>query len=416
MSLLLLLLPLPLLIPPTLAATCTIPASPNNTDDSPAILSAFKTCKKDSIILFQNTTYTIGTALNLTGLENVRIDIKGTLQWSTDIDYWLANSLPIGPGTDQESYPPAAYQNQTTALILGGKNLVVEGHGYGTFDGNGQAWYDFVNGVSNYPGRPHMLVITAQDSTFHGLRFVQPQMWTVTIVSSTNLLLHDIYVHAKSTSRAPARNTDGANTLFSSNIVFRRWEIENGDDSIAAKANSSNILVEDCIFRSGQGVAIGSIGQYYGEFEIVENVLVRNVTQYDSNYVARIKTWTGEQNAWPPNGGGGGVGYARNITYRDITISNGRQTPLVINQCYTNVAQANCSTSLFEISDVHLENLSGTIAASRMANFQCSRSAGGCEGILMENVAFWDNRGEELVGATGIRCSNVVEPVGFECD
>lgn len=70
----------------------------------------------------------------------------------------------------------------------------MEGHGYGTLDGNGQAWYDFVNGESNYPSmsfyspmdmlhvlsyvdRPHMIVITAEDSYFHGLRFVQPQMW-----------------------------------------------------------------------------------------------------------------------------------------------------------------------------------------------------------------------------------------------
>ena len=73
-------------------------------------------------------------------------------QWSDDIDYWLNNALPIGPGVDQASYPPAAYQNQTTALILGGERLYVEGHGYGTSDGNGQAWYDFVKGQSNYPG------------------------------------------------------------------------------------------------------------------------------------------------------------------------------------------------------------------------------------------------------------------------
>lgn len=25
--------------------------------------------------------------------------------------------------------------------------------------------------------RPHMLVVTAENSYFHGLRFVQPQMW-----------------------------------------------------------------------------------------------------------------------------------------------------------------------------------------------------------------------------------------------
>ncbi|KAL4977902.1 hypothetical protein BDW66DRAFT_149631 [Aspergillus desertorum] len=121
---------------------------------------------------------------------NVRIDIKGRLEWSTDIDYWLNNSIPIGPGVDQESYPPAAYQNQTTALILGGTNLYVEGHGYGTFDGNGQARYDFVNRESNYPRRPHMIVITAQDSTFHGLRFVNhsnPQQGPVQSHASASL-------------------------------------------------------------------------------------------------------------------------------------------------------------------------------------------------------------------------------------
>ncbi|KAL3495803.1 pectin lyase fold/virulence factor [Aspergillus germanicus] len=405
-----------LALPSVLAKTCTIPANEDGTDDAPAIIKAFKRCKKDSNIIFQNTTYNIGTAMNLKGLDNVRIDIQGNLEWSTDIDYWLENSLPIGPGKDQNSYPPAAYQNQTTALILSGKNLEVEGHGYGTFDGNGQAWYDFVDGESNYPNRPHMLVITAEDSYFHGIRFVQPQMWTVTIVGSKNVLLEDIYVKAKSSSSKPARNTDGANTLFSDNIVFRRWDIENGDDSIAAKANSTNILIEDCIFRDGQGVAIGSIGQYAGRFEIVENVLVRNVTQYGSNYVGRIKTWTGEQNDWPPNGGGGGIGYARNITYKDITIEDGNKTPLVINQCYTNVSKANCSTSTFDISDVHFSNLQGTVRSSRKAEFQCSRSQGGCDGITMDNVKFMSNLGEELEEAVGVKCSNVNNPEGFECD
>jgi galacturan 1,4-alpha-galacturonidase len=61
--------------------------------------------------------------------------------------------MPIGPGRDQNSYPPAAYQNQTTAFILGGSRIIVEGNGFGTFDGNGQAWYDFVKGESNYPSK-----------------------------------------------------------------------------------------------------------------------------------------------------------------------------------------------------------------------------------------------------------------------
>lgn len=287
---------------------CVIPAKNDGTDDSPAILAAFSECRQNSEIIFQNTTYNIAQVMNLTGLNNVKIEIHGTLLWSKDIDYWLNNSLPIGPGTDQDSYPPAAYQNQTTALILGGKNLHVEGDGVGTFDGNGQVWYDFVRGQSNYPNRPHAIVITTTDSYFHGLRWVQPQMWTVTIVSSARVVLEDIYVNSTSHSSQPARNTDGANTLFSDSITFRRWEIDNGDDCVAFKANSTNMLVEDSVLHGGNGIAVGSVSQYYGGFETVENIVVRNVTMYGSKFATRIKTWTGEQNEWPPNGGGGGLG------------------------------------------------------------------------------------------------------------
>lgn len=122
------------------------------------------------------------------------------------------------------------------------------------------------------------------------------------------MLLEDIYVSAVSDSDQPARNTDGANTLFSDHVTLRRWEIQNGDDSIACKANSTDILIEDCVFRDGQGVALGSIGQYDGQYENIERVTARNITMHGSRYAARIKTWTGEQNEWPPNGGGGGIG------------------------------------------------------------------------------------------------------------
>jgi galacturan 1,4-alpha-galacturonidase len=47
---------------------------------------------------------------------------------------------------------PVGYQNQTTVWFLGGSGLNVSGYGTGTFDGNGQTWYDLVKGVSNYPG------------------------------------------------------------------------------------------------------------------------------------------------------------------------------------------------------------------------------------------------------------------------
>jgi hypothetical protein len=72
-----------LALPSVLAKTCTIPANEDGTDDAPAIIKAFKRCKKDSTIIFQNTTYNIGTVMNLKGLDNVRIDIQGRLEVCT---------------------------------------------------------------------------------------------------------------------------------------------------------------------------------------------------------------------------------------------------------------------------------------------------------------------------------------------
>lgn len=40
-----------------------------------------------SEIVFQNTTYNIAQVMNVTGLENVKIEVHGTLIWSKDIDY-----------------------------------------------------------------------------------------------------------------------------------------------------------------------------------------------------------------------------------------------------------------------------------------------------------------------------------------
>jgi uncharacterized protein YjdB len=53
--------------------------------------------------------------------------------------------------------------------------------------------------------------------------------------------------------------------------------VYNGDDSISLKADSKNITITNSKFYNGLGIAIGSIGQYYGAFEVIENVHVDNI-------------------------------------------------------------------------------------------------------------------------------------------
>lgn len=74
---------LPFAITGTHAKTCKIPAQGNASgDDSPAIVEAFTKCKRNSNIIFQNTTYYIKTALSFKDLDNVNIDIRGRLEVS----------------------------------------------------------------------------------------------------------------------------------------------------------------------------------------------------------------------------------------------------------------------------------------------------------------------------------------------
>ncbi|KAJ3962639.1 hypothetical protein N0V92_000624 [Colletotrichum tropicale] len=371
---------------------CVVPANGDGSDDTPAILAAFDKCKTDGHIVFENVTYHIGQVMKTTDLNNVKIDIRGTLLWSKNTTYWLENSLPIG------------YQNQTTAWVLGGKHLDVNGFGYGTFNGNGQTWYDLVKGESNYPSLM-LYCLTEQkipSSRVFGLSKLKcgtlqtySSAQTVTITRSERVLLQDIYVNNTSSNRNPARNTDGANTMFSDNIHFRRWTVKNGDDCIATKANSTNILIEDVEFHDGQGVAVGSIGQYAGQFETIENVTVRNVLAHGSRYAGRIKTWTGWDN---------------------VTIYDAEQAPIYVMQCITyNGQQGNCSSSLFDISNISFTNFRGTLQGSRIAYLQCSRAHGGCDDVRIENMNFTNISVDPPTPATGYRCSNINDPEGFEC-
>lgn len=73
------------LSPPTIgertpSTVCVVPAAGNSSiDDTPAVLKAFDECGHGGKILFENTTYHINSVMNTTGLENVEIDLRGTL-------------------------------------------------------------------------------------------------------------------------------------------------------------------------------------------------------------------------------------------------------------------------------------------------------------------------------------------------
>ncbi|KAG6860440.1 hypothetical protein C0995_011080 [Termitomyces sp. Mi166 len=206
----------------------------------------------------------------------------------------------------------------TTAWMLGGDRITFNGHGTGTFDGNGQIWYDLANGVGNLPGRPISLMITnTTNSRFTNLRFVQSQFWTMAIKNAEDVLLDSIYINSTS-------STSDAESL---------------------------------------------------------------------------------------SGGGGGLGYARNLIFRDFKVSDLTDSVAFISQCTSySGATGGCDTSLFQISDVTWGPMVGNVASPTLASLQCSGSAP-CPGIRFvdfDAIATTGNSGQ-------ITCENVENPIGFNC-
>ncbi|KAH0489775.1 hypothetical protein TgHK011_001273 [Trichoderma gracile] len=386
---------------------CYVRPDADGGDDAPAIMDALNNkCNSRSLVIFPGPVYNIQTNMTTLNLEDVVIYQFGRMLWSTDIDYWLSVSMPVG------------FQNQSTVWYFGGNNVIWDGWGVGTLDGNGQVWYDWAKSQGNLPHRPMNINLrTLTNSVIRRLRFVQSQMWTMAITYSRHVELDDIYVNSTSTSQWSTLNTDGCDTIFSDSITFRRWTVSNGDDAIALKMNSSNIAVYDSYFENGQGIAIGSMGQYNGRYEYLENFYAKNITLKNTAHVSYLKTWAGISRGYPPNGGGGGYGVARNITIEDVKLIGGRQQPFFAWQCenYSGFAGQDCDSSLFKMENVAWRRVSGTVQSgvTEAAYFQCSAAAGGCDDFEVTGFDVTKEGTDELLAIWD--CFNVNDPVGFTC-
>lgn len=232
-----------------------------------------------------------------------------------------------------------------------------------------------------------------------------------------------------------AANTDGADTIRSSHITFDQWEVYNGDDSISVKANSTNIKIKNSVFHDGLGVAIGSIGQYFGEVETVEGLLVENIHFDNCLHAAYVKTWTADQNGYPPNGGGGGVGCkcprvdtrnemtsdadferldTKDVAFRNLTADHMRGSAVAISQCTRFIGapgDGNCTNSEFHVRDITMDGLTGTTVSPNIASLQCS-AVKPCDEINLTNI---DLKFENGTSTKSYLCGNVKEPGGFEC-
>lgn len=188
-------------------------------------------------------------------------------------------------------------------------------------------------------------------------------------------------------------------TLNSNNVVIQNSIINNGDDCVSFKPGSINIVVQNCACTGSHGMSVGSLGQYPKQVDVVENVMVYNVSMANASNGARIKTWAGHGTMSGVGSGGGGSGRVNNVTFEKFKVS-GVESAITITQCYGEKDAAKCAAdpSKVSISNIFMTDFSGDAKGKKGAigSVQCSTTTS-CKNIVLKGIN---------VGTGKLTCSN----------
>ncbi|PYI07414.1 CobW domain protein, partial [Aspergillus sclerotiicarbonarius CBS 121057] len=379
--------------------TVTIRASKNAADDVSAdfLWGLQRANHGGRLLLKEGEKYVIGKKLDLTFLDDIEVQLEGEIQFTNNITYWQANNFYY------------SFQKSITFWRWGGQDIKI--FGSGVLNGNGQKWYDEFAGMQildpdNTFYRPILfLTDNATRVSVEGITQLNSPCWTNFFVRTNDISFDNVYIHAFSTNASsdPA-NTDGFDSLVVDNFSATNMRIDVGDDCFSPKSNTSNIFVQNMWCNNTHGVSMGSIGEYAGEMDFIENVYIENVTLLNGQNGARLKAWAGQN-----------VGYGRmnNITYKNIQIQN-TDAPIVLDQCYFDVNSTECAKypSAVNITNVLFENVWGTSSGKDgkvVADLVCSPDAV-CTNITLTNVNLTSPS-----GGTEIICNDIEGGIGMQC-
>lgn len=367
-------------------SVCTVTALGGEKDDVPNILDAFSRCGNDGTVVFpEGENYWIATRLNPV-VSNVVVEWRGVWTFSDDLDYWRNNSYPI------------AFQNHHAGFIITGDHIRINGYGTGYINGNGNAWYNVEQTVTQ-PGRPMPFVFwNVSEVLVENFGVKDPPLWSLNIMNGTNLVFNNITNNATAVN-APygvnwVQNTDGFDTMDVYNLEINGLTYQGGDDCIAVKPHSYNIRARDITCHGGNGIAIGSLGQYLTDAS-VGNIVVDNVTVIrhndDLTNSAYIKTWMGglvPQSSYESAGvpRGGGWGSVENILFSNFNVQGASAGPAITEDSGDNGSYA--GTSLMSIANIAFINFTGYLDGASddiIASVSCS-NVHPCYNIDFQNI------------------------------
>jgi len=197
------------------------------------------------------------------------------------------------------------------------RNIVIDGRG--VIDAGGVALFHAQMGEGRGKRGRAVCIRNTENVTIKNVTIRQSPAWCLHLVYCRNVLIEGIQVHTKYDENGEKYgifNCDGIDIDSCREVQIRNSLIASQDDCIAVKSGrdeegrragipSEHIVIEDCVFQSGFGVAMGS--EMSGG---VSDVLVRNCTFENTHSIASIKAIRGRG------------AYIRNIRYENCSLVN----------------------------------------------------------------------------------------------
>ncbi|KAK7683589.1 hypothetical protein QCA50_013427 [Cerrena zonata] len=345
-------------------------------------------------------------------LENSKVDLHGYLNFKPDVEYWLNSN---------NTYRVVFIQSQASWFVITGHDFTIDAHNTGGINGNGQTWWSFYGNRSRSDGDGRPIAFTLSNvtrGTVRDFRIESQPFWCNTVAQSQGVVYDGMMCNATNTDPLYAGqnivpNTDGINTYRSDNVSLLNWDITCGDDCLAIKGNSTNIVARNITCRGGNGIAVGSLGQYAGMPDIVDHVLledakmVRLDPQVQPNMKSGVyfKTWTGSVNGAPPTGGGGGGGFVSNVKSKNFQLDS-VDGPIHLYQ--TNGGHSNDAPSKLQFSNLTFSNWTGQSLSNKIVDLECSPAVP-CPNMLFQDIDVSPPVGQGL----SFVCINVVDESGL---
>lgn len=285
-------------------------AKPDGTICTAAIQRAIDLCEKGGTVYVPVGTFVTG-AFFLKSNMTLFLEDGAKLMGSGNIEDYPLMGCPY-EGTDQ-----LCYASLICTDCAPHENITIEGKG--VIDANGVALFHAEMGENRGKRGRAVLIRNTKNLTIKGVTLRQSPAWCLHIVYCNNVMIDNIEVHSKYDENGNAYsifNCDGIDIDACKNVRITNSLISSQDDCIAIKSGknaegrrvgipSENITIENCTFKSGFGIAVGS--EMSGG---VKDVFTRNCTFENTHSIASIKAIRGRG------------AYVKNIHYENCSLVN----------------------------------------------------------------------------------------------